>query len=164
MRRGIQFGALPFAVGPDGGIRVLLLTSRETKRWVIPKGWPMRHRKPHEAAAQEAFEEAGVTGAVLGKRPVGQYSYSKVIAPSVAVPCVVKVFLLQVSDQAEEWPERHERTVRWFDPRVASEKVAEPELAALLRNLPALVRRRRKQASRKSKALQPDAAEKDVTV
>ena len=58
----VQVAALPLTIGEDGVTRVLLLTSRETRRWVIPKGWPMKGCKPYEAAAQEALEEAGVTG------------------------------------------------------------------------------------------------------
>lgn len=71
-----QIAALPLTVGDDGNVRVLLLTSRETKRWVIPKGWPMKGRKPYEAAAQEALEEAGVIGHTK-KNPIGSYVYFK---------------------------------------------------------------------------------------
>jgi 8-oxo-dGTP pyrophosphatase MutT (NUDIX family) len=148
MRRGIQFGVIPFTVQSDGAIRVLLLTSRATRRWVVPKGWPKRRLKPYEAAAQEAFEEAGLSGTIISKRPIGEYSYSKEIAPFVSVPCVVKVFLFQIDAQAQEWPERHERTIQWFDPRTASTLVHEPELSAVLLKLPALVQRRRKSLSK----------------
>ena len=71
-----QVAALPLKVGDDGIMRVLFLTSRETRRWVIPKGWPMKGRKPHEAAAQEALEEAGVIGQAA-KKPIGTYTYFK---------------------------------------------------------------------------------------
>jgi 8-oxo-dGTP pyrophosphatase MutT (NUDIX family) len=71
-----QVAALPVVVGDDGIARVLLLTSRKTKRWVIPKGWPMKGLKPHEAAAQEAFEEAGLSGKI-GKKRIGRYTYFK---------------------------------------------------------------------------------------
>ena len=79
----VQFAALPFRVADDG-LRVMLLTSRETQRWVIPKGWPMRGRKPREAAAQEAFEEAGILGTIVGKRPVGSCHYSKRLSAHTA--------------------------------------------------------------------------------
>src|ERR1700755_1994635 len=72
---GTQFAALPFQIAPDG-LRVLLLTSRETRRWIIPKGWPIRGMKPREVAAREAFEEAGLVGRVAGKRSIGSYNYS----------------------------------------------------------------------------------------
>ena len=71
---GSQFAALPFALAPDG-LRVLLVTSRETRRRVIPKGWPIRGLKPREVAAREAFEEAGVVGSIVGKRPIGHYHW-----------------------------------------------------------------------------------------
>ena len=67
-----QVAALPVK-GKPGKYRVLLVTSRETRRWIIPKGWPMKGRKDHEAAAQEALEEAGVTGHVH-KHPMGAYT------------------------------------------------------------------------------------------
>jgi 8-oxo-dGTP pyrophosphatase MutT (NUDIX family) len=71
-----QVAALPLKLGDDGVARVLLLTSRETRRWVIPKGWPMKGRKAHEAAAHEALEEAGVAGHAE-KTPIGRYYYFK---------------------------------------------------------------------------------------
>ena len=70
-----QVAALPFRI-KDGKIEVLLVTSRETKRWLIPKGWPMKGKKPHKAAAQEAEEEAGVKGEIKNK-PLGSYDYWK---------------------------------------------------------------------------------------
>src|ERR1700731_1396671 len=95
---GTQCAALPFKIAPDG-IRVLLLTSRETRRWVIPKGWPIRGLKPREVAAREAFEEAGLIGAIVGKRSIGSYHYSKKLPARGELPrrellCQVKVFLL----------------------------------------------------------------------
>ena len=66
-----SFGALPWRIGARGTREVMLLTSRETHRWVIPKGWPMKGRKPAEVASQEAYEEAGLVGRVVGKRPLG---------------------------------------------------------------------------------------------
>ena len=71
-----QVGALPFRRLSDGGFKILLITSRESRRWVIPKGWPMKGRKPYEAAAREAYEEAGLLGEI-GKRPLGFYLYEK---------------------------------------------------------------------------------------
>jgi len=76
-RDGIQFAALPCRVGEDGSCQVMLLTSRETQRWVIPKGWPMKDRKPSEVAAREVFEEAGLIGRVIGKKPIGIFAYEK---------------------------------------------------------------------------------------
>src|ERR1700761_2252507 len=73
---GQQYAALPWRHRHGEELEILLATSRETRRWVIPKGWPMKNRKPHAAAAQEAFEEAGVSGRVM-KRSIGRYNYVK---------------------------------------------------------------------------------------
>lgn len=139
-RGGIQYGVLPFAVGRKG-VRVMLLTSRETRRWVIPKGWPMRNRKPRETAVQEAFEEAGLVGRILGKRAIGRYGYMKVLGPEISVPCVVKVFLFEVDHQLDDWPEKDERETSWFSPRDAAGLVAESGLAKLLLNVDSLIYR-----------------------
>ena len=87
-----QIAALPFRFD-DGQLRVMLITSRETRRWVIPKGWPMRGLKPHRAAEREAYEEAGLKGHI-GKVAVGTYAYEKRLANGLAVPCEVSVFPL----------------------------------------------------------------------
>ena len=109
-----QYAALPFRIGPDGEPQVLLLTSRETGRWVIPKGWPMRGRKPREVAVQEAFEEAGLLGTAIGKRPVGQFHDSKDMPSGESILCRVLVFLLLVEREADDVPERGQRQARWF--------------------------------------------------
>jgi 8-oxo-dGTP pyrophosphatase MutT (NUDIX family) len=94
----VQFAALPFHVAEDG-LRVMLLTSRETHRWVIPKGWPMPGRKPRQVAAQEEFEEAGILGTIVGKRPVSRYHYNKQLSAHHSILCEVAVFLLRVEQQ-----------------------------------------------------------------
>lgn len=71
-----QFAALPFRV-ETSGLQILLITSRETRRWVIPKGWPIRGLRPRDVAAREAFEEASLVGKIVGKRAIGSYHYSK---------------------------------------------------------------------------------------
>jgi len=127
-----QVGVLPICRGRDGVVKVLLVTSRESRRWVIPKGWPMKGLKPFEAAAQEAYEEAGLRGEV-GKRPLGYYLYEKRLKNLDAVTCKVKVFPLQVRKQLKRFPEAHQRELRWFTPVEAAEAVTEPGLAAIIR-------------------------------
>ncbi|MFC5561189.1 NUDIX hydrolase [Methylobacterium aerolatum] len=127
-----QVGVLPIRRGRDGAVKVLLVTSRESRRWVIPKGWPMKGRKPFEAAAQEAYEEAGLRG-VVGKRPIGYYLYEKRLKNLDAVTCQVKVFPLRVRKQVKHFPEESQRELRWFTPLEASESVKEPGLAAIIR-------------------------------
>jgi 8-oxo-dGTP pyrophosphatase MutT (NUDIX family) len=125
----VQFAALPYR--RFNGLKVLLLTSRDTGRWVLPKGWPMKGKKPRSAAKREALEEAGVVGRI-GKRPIGMFHYSKRLAGGELVTCEVHVYPLAVDRQRKRWPEQRQRTQRWFTPEEAAQAVQEPELAALL--------------------------------
>lgn len=114
--------------------KVLLVTSRDTGRWVIPKGWPMAGRSLSEAAAQEAWEEAGVRGRI-DTREFGRFGYDKGQDSGFAVPVEVRVFLLSVAKLHEDFPEARERKRRWFLPADAARMVIEPELKAILNNL-----------------------------
>jgi 8-oxo-dGTP pyrophosphatase MutT (NUDIX family) len=109
----------------------MLLTSRETHRWVIPKGWPMKGRKPAEVASQEAYEEAGLIGQVVGKRPLGNFHYEKRLAKR-AIICEVRVFLFRVERQLGDWPEKGERESKWFDAKEAAALVEEGGLAEII--------------------------------
>jgi 8-oxo-dGTP pyrophosphatase MutT (NUDIX family) len=126
-----QYAALPWRIGVSGGREVMLLTSRETGRWVIPKGWPMKGKKPAQAAAQEAYEEAGLIGRIVGKQPVGTYHYTKRTKLS-DVLCEVRVYLLRVEKQLEDWPEKQQRVTAWFDASKAAELVDEGALALII--------------------------------
>lgn len=116
---------------------VLLITSRGTGRWVVPKGWPMPGRTLAEAAQQEAWEEAGVRGEV-GETQIGTYSYEKVQDEGFSVPVQVHVYPLYVRDLAAEFPERDQRRREWFPPGIAARMVDEPGLRTLLQTLPSL--------------------------
>ncbi|WP_407530393.1 NUDIX hydrolase [Methylobacterium oryzisoli] len=129
-----QVAALPVRQAEDGTLEVLLVTSRETRRWIAPKGWPMKGRKPHRAAAIEAREEAGVVGRI-SKTPAGYYTYNKRLADGGAVPCRVAVYLLIVTKHLDSWPEQGQRDVQWVSNEAAAMLVEEPELAALIRDL-----------------------------
>lgn len=135
MTKTRQVAALPIRKTEDGSIRVLLVTSRETRRYVIPKGWPWPGHKDHKAAAREAREEAGIIGKP-SKKSIGEYTYAK-RRPEGSVPVTVKVFLLEVVKELESWPEQHERKRIWLTPTKAAEKVAEPELARIISKLEA---------------------------
>lgn len=126
-----QFGALPWRISERGTREVMLLTSRETRRWVIPKGWPMKKRKPAEVASQEAYEEAGLIGQIVGKWPVGNFHYSKRLSKR-EVLCRVHVFLFRVERQLDDWPEKSQRETRWFDAEEAVEMVDEGGLADII--------------------------------
>lgn len=108
------------------------MTSRQTRRWIIPKGWPIRGLKPGKSAAREAFEEAGIRGRISTKA-VGAFTYEKALdEKDLEVICEVKVFSLPVKRQASGWPEAKPRTTQWVDPAKAITLVKEPELKALI--------------------------------
>jgi 8-oxo-dGTP pyrophosphatase MutT (NUDIX family) len=132
-RRGRQCAALPFA-WHEGELRVLLVTSRETRRWVLPKGWMEKRLAPHALAAKEAFEEAGVLGRAE-RRPIGRYDYLKRVPRDRVIPCSVRVFPLRVERLLDKWPERRQRERRWFSPAEAAMAVEEGGLVALLLGL-----------------------------
>lgn len=127
----LQVGAL--CIDPKTG-RVLLVTSRGTGRWVIPKGWPMEGHSLPGAAAREAWEEAGVEGRVTHEE-IGRYSYDKEQDSGFAVPIEVAVFPLHVEKCKKSFPEAAERERRWFTPEEAVPMVAEPGLKKILQGL-----------------------------
>ena len=124
-----QIGALPYRK-QGRAIEVLLITSRETKRWVIPKGWPMKGKRDWNAAAKEAFEEAGIEGHVGGKS-IGTYHYVK-RKNSGNLDCEVTVYLLQVTRRMSEWPEKDQRRRKWFTAKEAATRVDEEGLKAII--------------------------------
>ena len=127
----VQYGALCYRLTARS-IELLLVTSRGTKRWIIPKGWPIDGLKPFKSAAREAYEEAGIRGNV-GKTAIGTYSYKKADRTGGrAIYCKVTVYPLLVSDQRRKWPEQHERRTRWVSPRTAITLIAEKGLRALI--------------------------------
>ncbi len=130
-----QCAAVPL-LGAAGDLRVVLVTSRETRRWVVPKGWVEPGEAPHVSAAREAFEEAGLEGEAEAD-PLGTYAYDKRKANGVLMPCEVLVFRYRVNRLLSEWPERHQRERRLFRPEAAAALVLEPDLARLLRSLAA---------------------------
>jgi 8-oxo-dGTP pyrophosphatase MutT (NUDIX family) len=128
-----QIAAIPVRMGRSG-IEVLLITSRETKRWVIPKGWPMAHLKDFNAAKVEAYEEAGVRGRIT-RKPVGEFRYAKILKSGEARPITVTVYKLHVETMLPRWPEKVERKRKWFTAEDAAKLVAEPDLKKLLLQL-----------------------------
>jgi 8-oxo-dGTP pyrophosphatase MutT (NUDIX family) len=129
----VQYAALPYRRRGNSRTEVMLVTSRETGRWIIPKGWPQRRKKPHTSAANEAREEAGVVGKIE-RDPIGSYSYKKKLKSGALVPCEVRVFPLKVNRQKRGWPEKEEREARWFSRTEASKAVREPALSNIIRS------------------------------
>lgn len=113
-----------------GAVEVLLVTSRETRRWVIPKGWPMEGLADFNAARREAFEEAGVEGR-MRREPIGHYFYEKRGKKEV-LPVNVTVYALEVVKKLKSWPEAKQRERSWFSPHDAMLRVAEPGLKDIL--------------------------------
>jgi 8-oxo-dGTP pyrophosphatase MutT (NUDIX family) len=134
-RSGRQCAALPLAVR-DGEIMVMLVTSRETRRWVLPKGWAEPDLAPHELAAKEAFEEAGLVGEIEPE-PIGYYSYDKRLRGGRSVSCQVSVFPMWVGRQLKHWPEQGQRETRWLTLGQAAMAVDEGDLVTLLLRLAA---------------------------
>lgn len=130
----IQYGALCWRLR-KGKPEVLLITSRDTGRWIIPKGWPIPELTPEGSAAREAFEEAGVEGRV-NPNCIGCYPYDKGFGlhegTLQTVPCVVSVYTLQIDRLRNRYPESRQRLRKWFTPQKAATMVAEPELQSLL--------------------------------
>lgn len=127
-----QYAALCYRLRENGGSPdILLLTSRDTGRWVIPKGWPMGSLPGHEVAAQEALEEAGVIGEAE-RQPVGSFGYDKAMPEGVKMPCEVQVHALKVTEYAEEFKEKGKRRIEWVSPGEAETRVQEPELKKLI--------------------------------
>lgn len=115
------------------GIEILLISSRETRRWVLPKGWPMPDRDGGATAMQEAWEEAGIRAGDPRPVKIGRYSYHKRLAGNVPVHTLVDVYAIHVTGLGDEFPEAGQREREWFSPEDAARHVQEPELASLLR-------------------------------
>ena len=128
-----QYGAICWRMH-RGKVEVLLITSRDTGRWVIPKGWPMDKRTPAQAARQEAWEEAGVRGDIA-ETAIGGFTYVKLLSPTRSCECAVEVFALRVSELLDKFPERKERRRKWFAAEKAARKVNEPQLRQVLLTL-----------------------------
>jgi 8-oxo-dGTP pyrophosphatase MutT (NUDIX family) len=128
----VQYAALPYRFTSSAALEILLVTTRRSRRWIIPKGWPIKGLKPPKSAAREAFEEAGVRGKV-GMKSVGAFNYDKLLAENgIPVNCEVRVFPLLVKRQSEVWPEFDQRLVQWVEPNRAVALIKEPELKKLV--------------------------------
>lgn len=129
-----QIAALPVRWDKKGKLRVLLITSRDTGRWVMPKGWLMDGKKPWHAAEIEALEEAGAVG-TISKQSIGHFHYDKRYEDKSDVRCRVVLYPLIVERLKRRWKERDERTRRWFSPEKAAKLVDEEALSRLLKDL-----------------------------
>ncbi len=129
--QALQYGVLPYRVTSTGGIEILLITTRQSQRWIIPKGRPIKGLGPAESAAREAMEEAGVRG-VVREKPIGSFRFQKTLESEPDILCEVEVYALNVKRQMKCWPESQQRTLRWFQPSEAEAAVKDVGLRSLI--------------------------------
>jgi len=129
----VQAAALCLRDGPKGQ-EVLLVKTLQREHWITPKGWPMRNKSLNQAAAIEAWEEAGVKG-TISTEPIGAFTYTKIKKSGLPVQCRPQLFRLDVSELSDTYPEAKKRTRKWFSLADAAEVVNPPELKALLQRL-----------------------------
>jgi 8-oxo-dGTP pyrophosphatase MutT (NUDIX family) len=126
----IQYAALPWRKAGDA-LEILLITTLNTRRWIVPKGWPLEGKSPQDSAAQEAMEEAGIVGNIA-KAPLGSFHYNKLRKSGETVSCKVDVFPMEVARQRRSWAEKDRREARWFSIDEAIAHVTEPGLRRLI--------------------------------
>lgn len=126
-----QYGALAYRYAAGGTVELLLVTSRETGRWIVPKGNRVEGLSPADSAAREALEEGGVEGDVA-PHPIGTYRYVKQKKNGAVTPASVLLFPMRVTRQLGDWPEKEERDSRWFSLADAAASVAERSLRRLI--------------------------------
>ena len=126
----VQYGALPWRHTAEG-LRVLLITTRTTRRWIVPKGWPIDGLSPQESAAIEAFEEAGVRGKV-GEEMLGSFHHRKHLKNGEVIACHVHVFPLEVTETHSEWMEKNDREIQWCSIEEALAQVSDTDLQRLI--------------------------------
>ncbi|MEN3975522.1 DUF47 family protein [Emcibacter sp. SYSU 3D8] len=134
-----QIAALPYRATSDAldaPVSILLVTSIETKRWVLPKGNLVKGLSAHASAAHEAEEEAGILGAAC-PTSIGAYRYRKKRNNGASLMVDVDVFPIAVTDELDEWKEQDRRERRWFTLVDAAEAVDEPELKDIIRSFKA---------------------------
>lgn len=146
----VQYGVLPYTLTEVGSLQIVLVTTRQTRRWIIPKGWPIKGLKPPQSAAREAYEEAGVRGKV-GAKSIGVFSCEKRMEESgVVTLCEVQVFPMPVKRQLEAWPEAHQREAQWFEARNALAAVKIDGLRELIKSF--LKKRVKKSVTKRARA------------
>ncbi|WP_298262141.1 NUDIX hydrolase [uncultured Litoreibacter sp.] len=118
----------------DDGREVLLVTSRDSGRWILPKGWPIRGLSSAQAAKQEAWEEAGVSKGALADTAIGSYTYDKTLRGGLPVPVETHVYPLEVTNLKKDFPEAHQRKRKWVSTADAAGLVDESELKSILRD------------------------------
>ncbi len=130
--KATQYAALCYRIRKNGDCRILLVTSRGTGRWIPPKGWPIKGLEPHESAAREALEEAGVKGHVY-PFALGRYRYERAPEDTPRMASEAFIFPLRVEKRLRDFKEKGQRRIKWFSQRKAARKVTEPKLKKIIR-------------------------------
>ncbi len=126
----LQAAALPYRQGKR--LEVLLVSSLDTGRWIVPKGWPMKGRSNFETASREAYEEAGVKGEIASE-PAGSFHYNKRKRNGAVWRCLVEVFPMEVKSRSRSWPEKAARKTRWCAWSEAADLVDDTGLGDIIR-------------------------------
>ncbi len=126
-----QVAALCIRKGISGK-EILLVTSLKSRRWIIPKGWPIEGKDFPQTALEEAWEEAGVRKGRIEGNVIGEYSYKKVQSNGTELPCLVDVYSVNVDTLEDQFPESDKRKRRWVSKAEAIELVLEPELKKII--------------------------------
>ena len=119
--------------GSGDARELLLVTSRDTGRWIVPKGWIEEGENGIEAALRETWEEAGVVGEAISDDPVGRFRYLKEKDKGRDTVCDVDVYLFRLVEELEQWPEKNQRRRKWFPVATAIGLVAEEGLKDVIR-------------------------------
>ena len=126
-----QIAVLPWRKR-KGEVEICVVTSRGTRRWILPKGWPIPGRSAAAAAKVEAWEEAGLRGSVA-PMPLGHYRYIKQ-TETADIPVVATLYGMRVTGMARNYPERGQRKRKWLSPKKAAARLTEPDLAQIVRS------------------------------
>jgi 8-oxo-dGTP pyrophosphatase MutT (NUDIX family) len=129
-KKVVQVAALPYRYLNNGEMEVLIITSRQTGQFILPKGWPMNGKSDPEAAAEEAEQEAGVVGKP-GKRAIGKLRRWERLR-DLTIPVEIDVYPLKVHTELKTWREKDQRVRRWLKPEHAIAVLSDRKLADLV--------------------------------
>ncbi len=120
-----QAGVVPYRF-TRSKLKICLITTRRSGLWGFPKGRIRKDESVHDAALNEAFEEAGLTGQIIGE-VLGRYTYTKRNRQQT-----VEAFLMKVERCNSDWKESAERERCWVTPDEARQLLTRINLLELL--------------------------------
>ncbi len=122
--------------GKEKNREYLLVTSRDSGRWVLPKGWVKGGKSPELSALEEGWEEAGIVTTKDAPVLIGHYEYDKRLEKGEILPLRVAVFQARLKKLERKYPEDGERKRKWMSASRAAKAVDEPSLQSILKQLP----------------------------